>query len=258
MAAVRDRQCGRGREGCAVREAQAGAAGGGAMIGLRAITVRQPWARLLAAGVKTVESRARRVAYRGPVAIHAAESIDEGAMTVLAAGERPWGRRRALAGVRQELGVIVAVARLTGCHAADGECCGTWAGRGRWHLTLGGARALTDPVPVPDPGSPAMPWQVGSSAADLVWRQLADLSRPVRCDRGRRGRLDVIAGTPLSAREAAVIRGASDGQSNISIAVSLGITENTVKAHMQRAMAKLSARNRAHAVAAALRDGVIS
>lgn len=39
---------------------------------LRAITIRQPWASLIAHGVKTIETRGRRCNYRGPVAIHAA------------------------------------------------------------------------------------------------------------------------------------------------------------------------------------------
>lgn len=38
---------------------------------MKAITVRQPWASLIAAGVKTIETRPRRTSYRGRIAIHA-------------------------------------------------------------------------------------------------------------------------------------------------------------------------------------------
>ena len=38
---------------------------------MKAITVRQPWASLIAAGVKTIETRSWRTDYRGPIAIHA-------------------------------------------------------------------------------------------------------------------------------------------------------------------------------------------
>lgn len=38
---------------------------------MKAITVRQPWASLITAGVKTIETRPRRTGYRGRIAIHA-------------------------------------------------------------------------------------------------------------------------------------------------------------------------------------------
>jgi activating signal cointegrator 1 len=38
---------------------------------MKAITVRQPWASLIAAGVKTIDTRPRPTSYRGRVAIHA-------------------------------------------------------------------------------------------------------------------------------------------------------------------------------------------
>lgn len=38
---------------------------------MKALTVRQPWASLIAAGVKTIETRSWSTEYRGPLAIHA-------------------------------------------------------------------------------------------------------------------------------------------------------------------------------------------
>ena len=38
---------------------------------MKALTVRQPWASLIAAGVKTIETRSWSSEYRGPLAIHA-------------------------------------------------------------------------------------------------------------------------------------------------------------------------------------------
>lgn len=38
---------------------------------MKALTVRQPWASLIAAGVKTIETRSRRTSHRGPLVIHA-------------------------------------------------------------------------------------------------------------------------------------------------------------------------------------------
>lgn len=37
----------------------------------RAITIRQPWASLIAAGVKTIETRSWSTRYRGPLLVHA-------------------------------------------------------------------------------------------------------------------------------------------------------------------------------------------
>lgn len=38
---------------------------------MKCLSVRQPWAHLIAAGKKTVETRSRPTSYRGPLAIHA-------------------------------------------------------------------------------------------------------------------------------------------------------------------------------------------
>lgn len=43
---------------------------------MRAITIRQPWASLIAAGVKTIETRSWSTKYRGPLAIHAGKHND--------------------------------------------------------------------------------------------------------------------------------------------------------------------------------------
>lgn len=54
---------------------------------MKAITLTQPWATLVALGAKTIETRSWYTAYRGPLAIHAAKSIptwvDEWAKDVL-------------------------------------------------------------------------------------------------------------------------------------------------------------------------------
>lgn len=89
-----------------------------------AISVKQPWAALLAAGVKTVEVRTWPTRKFGPVLIHAAKNPDD----------RPEGwalvttpELRELAALR---GGIIGVANLTGCRkyqtseefaAAEGE-----------------------------------------------------------------------------------------------------------------------------------------
>lgn len=43
---------------------------------MRAITIRHPWAHLVAASIKRVENRSWPTAHRGPLAIHAAKLAD--------------------------------------------------------------------------------------------------------------------------------------------------------------------------------------
>lgn len=62
----------------------------------------------------------------------------------------------------------------------------------------------------------------------------------------------------LTERETVVLSCVAAGNSNKLVAQSLCITEETVKAHMKSIMAKLDARDRTHAVAIAMRRGIIS
>jgi DNA-binding NarL/FixJ family response regulator len=61
----------------------------------------------------------------------------------------------------------------------------------------------------------------------------------------------------LSQRELEVLACVAQGMANKVVAVRLGIAEETVKAHMKHIMAKLSARDRTHAVAMAIKRGLL-
>lgn len=86
---------------------------------MRALTVHQPWAALIAARVKTIETRSWPASYRGPLAIHAAkrrpeEHLQVGTWTV---GHTPDGHWSAVdndSGQTIELafGVVVATCTL--------------------------------------------------------------------------------------------------------------------------------------------------
>jgi DNA-binding NarL/FixJ family response regulator len=62
----------------------------------------------------------------------------------------------------------------------------------------------------------------------------------------------------LTERELQVLRGMSEGRSNAEIGRQLFVSEDTVKTHARRLFRKLGARDRAHAVAAAFRAGLVS
>lgn len=61
----------------------------------------------------------------------------------------------------------------------------------------------------------------------------------------------------LTERELQVLRGMADGQSNAEIGRELFVSEDTVKTHARRLFRKLGARDRAHAVAAGFRAGLV-
>ena len=61
----------------------------------------------------------------------------------------------------------------------------------------------------------------------------------------------------LSPRQAEVLSYLKEGLTNPEIAVKLGVTERTVKAHCQEVFDRLGARNRTAAVAAAMRIGLL-
>jgi DNA-binding NarL/FixJ family response regulator len=64
--------------------------------------------------------------------------------------------------------------------------------------------------------------------------------------------------TPLTQRERDVLRLLADGLSNEEIGTRLHISPETVRTHVRKAMAKLDAGTRTHAVATALRQSIIS
>jgi DNA-binding NarL/FixJ family response regulator len=104
---------------------------------------------------------------------------------------------------------------------------------------------------------------VGYLLKSMLRRELVDTIRSVHAGRFRvpvsvalelAGRLTE---NELSAREMDVLRLVAMGSSNKRVGQLLNVTEDTVKAHMKGILAKLGASDRAHAVAIALRRGII-
>ena len=62
----------------------------------------------------------------------------------------------------------------------------------------------------------------------------------------------------LTEREVQVLRGMADGKSNAEIGRELFVSEDTIKTHIRRLFRKLGARDRAHAVAAGFRAGLVA
>ncbi|WP_028006937.1 response regulator transcription factor [Solimonas flava] len=97
----------------------------------------------------------------------------------------------------------------------------------------------------------------------MLRRELVETIRDVHAGRRRMppeiaaGIAEHAADDALSAREVEVLRCVALGNANREVAAQLGIAEETVKAHMKSVLAKLSAKDRTHAVTIALRRGFI-
>jgi len=140
---------------------------------MRILTVRQPWAWAIIHGGKDVENRVRNVAgaYRGPIAIHVAQSDADAAPESVWKSQADFYRRRAMP-IRQPIlsipgyfdyGNIIGVVDLVGVHESRGEGCGTrkgttrlgegipqcseWAEAWAHHLVIATPRALPQPIP---------------------------------------------------------------------------------------------------------------
>lgn len=162
---------------------------------LPCITVWQPWAELIAAGVKRIENRGRNIrCHRGPTGIHAGLRFDVAALYLphvrdalvdLGITTRDAGAGEAIDDFcnhpRTAFGAIVAVADLTDSHHPTDRaiatrnpatCCRPWGADGQWHIELDNARRI--PVPVLASGKLHIPWQAPDAVAKHVWSQLGE------------------------------------------------------------------------------------
>ena len=113
-------------------------------------------------------------------------------------------------------------------------------------------------VPAMTPNSPMVPAQRGDAPLDpatgrpMVWpgNEAVGVGLADPAPAGRR--------LTLTERELQVLRGMADGKSNAEIGRELFVSEDTVKTHARRLFRKLGARDRAHAVAAGFRAGLVA
>jgi DNA-binding NarL/FixJ family response regulator len=110
-------------------------------------------------------------------------------------------------------------------------------------------------VPAMLPNSPMVPAQRGDGS-DID----PATGRPMVWPGNDTGRTDAPTGRrlTLTERELQVLRGMADGKSNAEIGRELFVSEDTVKTHARRLFRKLGARDRAHAVAAGFRAGLVA
>lgn len=136
---------------------------------MRALSLHQPWASLVAVGAKRVETRSWQTRYRGPLAIHAAQRYPRSMLsglepaTVALMHNALYGSPF---GLTEPRGCIVATCRLVDCcvigsHFTSGGRVPIVQGRdvsqqeeafgdyspGRWAWMLADVVALKEPIP---------------------------------------------------------------------------------------------------------------
>ncbi|MFD2765716.1 helix-turn-helix transcriptional regulator [Micromonospora eburnea] len=106
----------------------------------------------------------------------------------------------------------------------------------------------------PAEGAPTMvPAQRGDDPADPAGGEPE--SAPAN---GPQQRANARSAVGLTERELQVLLGMAEGKSNAEIGRELFVSEDTVKTHARRLFRKLGARDRAHAVAAGFRAGLVA
>lgn len=216
----------------------------------------------------------RRVLARAPQAqlvLFGAEDPRVAAAAVAA------GARGVIRGVEHDLVSVVAKALLllllpvrpqgmpiNGANAQPATVAGgarnsnSTAARGAYRDGMGMGAPNTAAVPAMLPNSPMVPAQRGDAPIDPV------TGRPMVAWPGNETQVGVAEPAPagrrltLTERELQVLRGMADGKSNAEIGRELFVSEDTVKTHARRLFRKLGARDRAHAVAAGFRAGLVA
>ncbi|WP_431946413.1 LuxR C-terminal-related transcriptional regulator [Micromonospora marina] len=111
-------------------------------------------------------------------------------------------------------------------------------------------------APVDAAGLPTVvPVQRGDDPDDPAAADGAEAPRPGAAQRPARAPRSAIG---LTERELQVLLGMAEGKSNAEIGRELFVSEDTVKTHARRLFRKLGARDRAHAVAAGFRAGLVA
>ncbi len=111
---------------------------------MKALSVRQPWASLIVAGIKPVENRTWATRYRGPLLIHAAQGYDHAGQAALEDHDLYAGYYHHYSPERVPRGAIIGQADLTDCVQGHSS---SWAEPGAWHWVLANPMAFDEPTP---------------------------------------------------------------------------------------------------------------
>jgi DNA-binding NarL/FixJ family response regulator len=216
----------------------------------RRVLARSPQAQLVLFGAEDPRVAAAAVAAGARGVIRGVEhdlvSVVAKALLLLLLPVRPQGMP--ITGANAQPASVAGGARNTNSAAARGQY--------REGMPMGAQNGGA--VPAMLPNSPMVPSQRGDAPLDpatgrpMVWpgNEGAAVGVADAAPTGRR--------LTLTERELQVLRGMADGKSNAEIGRELFVSEDTVKTHARRLFRKLGARDRAHAVAAGFRAGLVA
>lgn len=136
---------------------------------MKAITIKQPWATLIALGEKKFETRSWQTKYRGPIAIHAGKTVEKEMLDYVVISSA-LAKHGIYSHEDLPTGAVIAIAELVECHKItadywsmyDEEKAGTasglliegdewWFGNysvGRYAWELANVRLLEKPLQV--------------------------------------------------------------------------------------------------------------
>ncbi len=197
------------------------------------------------------------------VVLVAARFDESGVLATVAAGVTSFLRRSEATSLR--LAEVLRQADQTGCQLPEGLLRKAAISAGRWDGTP------TAPAPVPAPAGAAdrvVASRVHSIADVPVARSALGGSVPGRgeeistlsavgLDPGSERSGSTLTSLRLSSREMEVLRLVADGFDTADIAEKLSFSESTIKGVLAKVMSRLEARNRCHAVAIAVREGLL-
>jgi DNA-binding NarL/FixJ family response regulator len=216
----------------------------------RRVLARAPQAQIVLFGAEDPRVAAAAVAAGARGVIRGVEhdlvSVVAKALLLLLLPVRPQGMP--INGANAQPATVAGGARNTNSAGARGQY--------RDGLPMGSPNGGT--VPAMLPNSPMVPAQRGDAPLDpatgrpMIWpgTEGAQVGVAEAAPAGRR--------LTLTERELQVLRGMADGKSNAEIGRELFVSEDTVKTHARRLFRKLGARDRAHAVAAGFRAGLVA
>jgi DNA-binding NarL/FixJ family response regulator len=179
---------------------------------------------------------------RARVALVVAEAVDEAAAKVVRAIQRD--------GVPH---VVVVAARFDEAGVVQAVAAGVTSFLRRTEAT---SARLSDVIRQADRSGCQLPAGLLQRAASVDFR-LTDNTPVIEVDVTGRDLMAAPGGNGLSRREAEVLRLVADGYDTSDVADQLGYSESTIKGVLAKIMTRLEARNRCHAVAIALRDGLL-
>ena len=122
---------------------------------MQALSIRQPWAWLICAGLKDVENRTWPTKFRGRIYIHTGQSRSDMDKATLASILRQLSNRDAtrlmLAYGTLPFGAVIGEADVVDCRFRFGEENGNlyseWAVRGQYGFTLSNSELYKTPIP---------------------------------------------------------------------------------------------------------------